>query len=98
MFLEPSSPPINVRGFILNATSIKFNWTNSSENNQYVIEYIKTGSVTRNVLSTSENEVVLTDLSPMSTYTIMVYSYEDIISVNSTVTILKFNGKLFGTV
>ena len=70
------------------------NWTNSSQNDQYVIEYIKTGAVTRNVLSTSENEVVLTDLSPMSTCTIMVYLYEDIISVNSTVTILKFDGKL----
>ena len=83
-----------MRGFILNTTSIKVNWTNSSENDQYVIEYIKTGAVTRNVLSTSENEVVLTDLSPMSTCTIMVYLYEDIISVNSTVTILKFDGKL----
>ena len=69
------------------------NWTNSSENDQYVIEYIKTGGLTRNVLPTSEEEIVLTDLSPMSTYTIMVYLYEDIISVNSTVTILKFNGK-----
>ena len=92
-FLEPSSPPINVRGFILNTTSIKVNWTDLSVNNQYVIEYIKTGSVTRSVLSISEKEIVLTDLSPMSTYTIMVYSYEDIISFNSTATILKFNGK-----
>ena len=94
LFLEPSSPSINVRGFIINDISIKVNWTNSSDNDQYVIEYIKTGAVTRNVLSTSEEEIVLTNLSPMSTYTIMVYSYEDIISVNSTVTILKFDGKL----
>ena len=81
-------------GYILNATSIKVNWTDSSENDQYVIEYIKTGGATRNVLSTSENEIMLTDLSPMSTYTFMVYSYEDIISVNSTSTTLKFDGKL----
>ena len=94
LFLEPSSPSINVRGFIINDISIKVNWTNSSDNDQYVIEYIKTGAVTRNVLSTSEEEIVLTNLSPMSTYTIMVYSYKDIISVNSTVTILKFDGKL----
>ena len=83
-----------MNGYILNATSIKVNWTDSSENDQYVIEYIKTGGVTRNVLSTSENEIMLTDLSPMSTYTFRVYSYEDIISVNSTSTTLKFDGKL----
>ena len=87
-----------MRGFILNATSIKLNWTNSSENDQCVIEYIKTGSVARSVLSTSEEEIVLTDLSPMSTYTIIIYSYQDIISVNNTMTTLKFNGKLFVTV
>uniref|UniRef100_A0A1X7T0T7 Fibronectin type-III domain-containing protein n=1 Tax=Amphimedon queenslandica TaxID=400682 RepID=A0A1X7T0T7_AMPQE len=43
----PSGTPNNVRGFILNATSIKVNWTNSSETNGYVIEYT-TGGVTRN--------------------------------------------------
>uniref|UniRef100_A0A1X7STW0 Uncharacterized protein n=1 Tax=Amphimedon queenslandica TaxID=400682 RepID=A0A1X7STW0_AMPQE len=86
----PSGPPNNVRGFILNATSIKVNWTNSSETNGYVIEYT-TGGVTRNVVSTSKNEIVLTDLSPMSTYTISVYSYIDLPSVNSTVTVLRFD-------
>uniref|UniRef100_A0A1X7TAG7 Protein-tyrosine-phosphatase n=1 Tax=Amphimedon queenslandica TaxID=400682 RepID=A0A1X7TAG7_AMPQE len=86
----PSGPPNNVRGFILNATSIKVNWTTSSEINGYVIEYT-TGGVTRNVVSTSEEEIVLTDLSPMSTYTISVYSYIDLPSVNSTVTVLKFD-------
>uniref|UniRef100_A0A1X7SGJ3 Fibronectin type-III domain-containing protein n=1 Tax=Amphimedon queenslandica TaxID=400682 RepID=A0A1X7SGJ3_AMPQE len=86
----PSGPLNNVRGFILNATSIKMNWTTSSETNGYVIEYT-TGGVTRNVVSTSEEEIVLTDLSPMSTYTISVYSYIDLPSVNSTVTVLKFD-------
>ena len=46
-----------------------------------MIEYT-TGGVTRNVVSTSENEIVLTDLSPMSTYIISVYSYTDLLSVN----------------
>ena len=73
-----------MRGFILNATSIKVNWTTSSETNGYVIEYT-TGGVSRNVVSTSEDEIVLTDLSPMSTYTISVYSYIDLPSVNSTI-------------
>ena len=82
-----------MRGFILNATSIKVNWTNSSETNGYVIEYT-TGGVTRNVVSTSEDEIVLTDLSPMSTYTISVHSYIDLPSVNSTVTVLRFDGEL----
>ena len=83
-----------MRGFILNATSIKVNWTTSSETNGYVIEYT-TGGVTRNVVSTSEqDEIVLTDLSPMITYTISVYSYIDLPSVNSTVTMLRFDGEL----
>ena len=82
-----------MRGFVLNATSIKFNWTTLSEANGYVIEYT-TGGVTRNVVSTSENEIVLTDISPMSTYTISVYSYIDLPSVNSTVTVLRFDGEL----
>ena len=80
-------------GFIFNATSIKVNWTTSSETNGYVIEYT-TGGVTRNVVSSSEDEIVLTDISPMSTYTISVYSYRDLPSVNSTVIVLRFDGKL----
>ena len=75
-------------GFILNANSIKVNWTNSSETNGYVIEYT-TGGVTTNVVSTSEDEIVLTNLSPMSTYTISVYSYIDLPSVNSTKITIK---------
>ena len=82
-----------MRGFILNATSIKVNWTASSETNGYVIEYT-TGGVTRNVVSTSEDEIVLTNLSPMSTYTISVYSYIDFPSVNSTA-VLRFDGELY---
>uniref|UniRef100_A0A1X7TNB3 Fibronectin type-III domain-containing protein n=1 Tax=Amphimedon queenslandica TaxID=400682 RepID=A0A1X7TNB3_AMPQE len=85
-----SGPPNNVRGFILNATSIKVNWTTSSETNGYVIEYT-TGGVTRNVVSTSEDEIILSNLLPMSTYTISVYSYIDLPSVNSTVTVLRFD-------
>uniref|UniRef100_A0A1X7TH02 Fibronectin type-III domain-containing protein n=1 Tax=Amphimedon queenslandica TaxID=400682 RepID=A0A1X7TH02_AMPQE len=86
----PSGPPNDVKGFILNASSIKVNWTNSIGTNGYVIEYT-TGGVTRNVVSTSEDEVVLTNLSPMSTYTISVYSYIDLPSVNSTVKVLRFD-------
>ena len=81
-----------MRGFIFNATSIKVNWT-SSETNRYVIVYT-TGGVTRNVVSTSEDEIILTGFSPMSTYTISVFSYKDLPSVNSTVTVLKFDGEL----
>ena len=82
-----------MRGFILNANSIKINWTTLSMTNGYVIEYT-TGGVTRNVVSTSEDEIVLTDLLPMSTYTISVYSYIDLPSVNSIVTVLRFDGEL----
>ena len=82
-----------MRGFILNATSIKVNWTISPETNGYVIEYTTGDNITRNI-STSEDEIVLADLSPMSTYTISVYSYIDLPSVNSTVTVLRFDGEL----
>ena len=82
-----------MKGFILNATSIKVNWTTSSGTNGYVIEYT-TGGIIRNVVSTSEDEIVLTDFSSMSTYTISVYSYIDLPSVNSTVTVLRFDGEL----
>ena len=92
-FLAPSGLLNNVREFILNATfySIKVNWTNSSETNGYVIEYTA-GGVTRNVVSTHEDEIVLTDLSPKSTYIISVYSYIVLPSVNGIVTVLKFDG------
>ena len=83
-----------MRGFILNANSIKVNWTNSSETNGYVIEYT-TGGVTTNVVSTNEDEIVLTDLSPMSTYTISVYSYINLPSINSTEIIIKLDCELF---
>uniref|UniRef100_A0A1X7SRP1 Fibronectin type-III domain-containing protein n=1 Tax=Amphimedon queenslandica TaxID=400682 RepID=A0A1X7SRP1_AMPQE len=86
----PSGPPNNVRGFILNETGIKVNWTTPSKTNGYVIVYT-TGGVTRNAVSTRDDEIVLTDLSPMSTYTISVYSYIDLPSVNSTVTVLRFD-------
>ena len=82
-----------MRGFILNATSIKVNWTTSSETNGYVIEYT-TGGVIRNLVSTNEDEIVLTVISRMSTYTISVYSYIDLPSVNSTVAVLRFDGEL----
>ena len=81
-------------GFILNANSIKVNWTNSSETKGYVIEYTTRG-VTRNVVSTNEDEIVLTDLSPMSAYTISVYSYIDLPSVDSTEIIIKLDCELF---
>ena len=79
-----------MRGFILNANSIRVNWTDLSETNGYVIEYT-TGGVTMNVVSTSEDEIVLTNLSPMSTYTISVYSYIDLPSVNSTEIIIELD-------
>ena len=91
-YLAPSGPPLNVRAYILNETSIKVNWTISSQANGYVIVYIdSTGN--RNVLSTLETDIVINNL-PLSTYNISVYSYKDVPSVNSTQAVLKFNSKL----
>ena len=92
IYLAPSDSPLNVRAYILNETSIKVNWTISSQANGYVIVYIdSTGN--RNVLSTTVTEIVINNL-PLSTYNISVYSYKDVPSVNSTQTVLKFNSKL----
>ena len=92
MFLAPSGPPLNVRAYILNETSIKVNWTISLQANGYVIVYIdSTGN--RNVLSTTENEILINNL-PLSTYNISVYSYKDLPSLVSSIPILlKFDSK-----
>ena len=80
-----------MRAYILNETSIKVNWTISSQANGYVIVYIdSTGN--RNVLSTTETESVINNL-PLSTYNISVYSYKDVPSVNPQ-TLLRFDCKL----
>ena len=87
----PSGPPLNVRAYILNETSIKVNWTVSSQASGDVIVYIdSTGN--RNVLSTTETESVINNL-PLSTYNISVYSYRDVPSVNSTHTLLRFDSE-----
>ena len=80
-----------MRAYILNETSIKVNWTVSSQANGYVIVYIdSTGN--RTVLSTTETESVINNL-PLSTYNISVYSYKDVPSVN-TQTLLRFDSEL----
>ena len=80
-----------MRAYILNETSIKVNWTVSSQANGYVIVYIdSTGN--RNVLSTTETESVINNL-PLSTYNISVYSYRDVPSVNSIHTLLRFDSE-----
>ena len=90
-YLAPNGPPFNVRAYILNETSIKVNWTISSQANGYVIVYIdSTGN--RNVLSTTKTESVINNL-PLSTYNISVCSYKDVPSVNSTHTLLRFDSE-----
>ena len=92
-FLAPSGPPNNVKGFILNSTSIKVNWTATPEIIGYVVEYYYTGSMKKNVTSTIEKAIILTDFSKLSTIVIRVYSYIDIPSVSSRIR-FKFDGKL----
>ena len=90
--LAPSGPPLNMRAYILNKTSIKVNWTISSQDNGYVIVYIdSTGN--RNVIFTTEAEYVINNLL-LSTYNISVYSYKDVPSVNSSSQTFIFNSKL----
>ena len=86
LFTAPSGPPFNIQAYILNETSINVNWTVSSGVNGYVIVFIdSTGN--RNAISTTETEIVISNL-PLNTFNISVYSYEDILSVNSEQTLL----------
>lgn len=90
-FLAASSPPSDVKAFILDNSIVKVNWTSSSDNAEYIIEYATTTGTT-DVVSAVENEIMLIDLLPASTYIIRVYSFIDLPSVNSTVTVLRFDG------
>ena len=80
--------------YILNETSIKVNWTMSSQTNGYVIVINSTTGVgTNKILSTTEDEVIFNGLTLSTYYNISVYSYKDLPSVYSTQTLLRFNGE-----
>ena len=91
--IAPGGPPLNVRAYILNETSIKVNWTALSQANGYVIVYIDSTGNRNVLLSTTQTESVINNL-PLSTYNISVYSYKDVPSVDSTQTLLRFDGEL----
>ena len=79
--------------YILNENSIKVNWTMSSQTNGYVIVINSTTEVGINmILSTTVHEVIINELT-LSTYNISMYSYKDLPSINSTQTLLRFNGE-----
>ena len=79
--------------YILNETSIKVNWTVTSQTNGYVIVINSTtGVATNKIISTTEHEVIMNGLT-LSTYNISVYSYKDLPSINDTQTLLRFDGE-----
>ena len=81
--------------FILNESSIKVNWTISSQTNGYVIVINSTTGVgNNNILSTTEDEVLINGLRLSRYYEISVYSYKDLPSINSTQRLLRFDGEL----
>ena len=81
--------------YILNDTSIKVNWTISSQTSGYVIVIKSTTGVgTNKILSTTENEVLINGLRLTRYYEISVYSYKDLPSINSTKRLLRFDGEL----
>ena len=90
-FLAPAGPPNNVKAFILDGNSILVKWALTNANG-YVIEYGTGATVMRNAIST--NEFMFTDVSLTSIYSINVYTYIDLPSVNSTSTAIKFDSKL----
>ena len=81
--------------YILNETSIKVNWTMSSQTTGYVIVINSTTGVGINkILSTIEDEVVINGLILSRYYEISVYSYKDLPSINSRQRLLRFDGEL----
>ena len=75
-FLVPSSPPSNVMTYILNESSIKVNWTMSSQTNGYVIVINSTTGVgTNKVLSTTEDEFIINGLRLSRYYEIHSYVF-----------------------
>ena len=81
--------------YILNESSMKVNWTMSSQTTGYVIVINSTtGLSTNKILSTTEDEVVINGLTLSRYYEISVYSYKDLPSINSTQRLLRFDGEL----
>ena len=81
--------------YILNETSIKVNWTMSSQTNGYVIVINSTTGVgTNKIISTIEDEVLINGLRLSRYYEISVYSHKDLPSINSTQRLLRFDGEL----
>ena len=81
--------------FILNETSIKVNWTMSSQTNGYVIVINSTTGVdTNKILSSTEDEVVINGLTLSRYYEISVYSYKELPSINNAQRLLRFDGEL----
>ena len=81
--------------YILNETSIKVNWTMSSQTNGYVIVIKSIAGVdTNKILSTTEDEVLINGLTLSRNYEISVYSYKHLPSINNTQRLLRFDGEL----
>ena len=81
--------------YILNETSIKVNWTMSSQTNRYVIVFNSTTRIgTNKILSTTEDEILINGLRLSRYYEISVYSYKDLPSINNTQRLLRFDGEL----
>ena len=82
-----------MRAFILDASNIKVNWTSSNATG-YIVETVYINGSVKDAVSTMENEVVLANLSLMSTYIIRVFTYIDLPSSIGTATLLKYDGEL----
>ena len=80
--------------YILNESSIKVNWTMSSQTNGYVIVINSTTGIVTNKISTKEDEVVINGIALKTNYDISVYLYRDLPSINSTQRLLRFDGEL----
>ena len=80
--------------YILNESSIKVNWTMSSQTTGYVIVINSTTGVDITKILSTREDVVINGLRLSRYYDISVYSYKDLPSINSRQRLLKFDGEL----
>ena len=83
-----------MRAYILNETSIKVNWTMSSQANGYVTVIKCINDEMRKILSTTSAFIVFNSFAHHCIFVISVYSYNDLPSIANTKLLLKFDSKL----
>ena len=86
--IAPSTSPQGVSITVLTNTSISISWSVPSNNgiNGFIVAVTPNGPVTQ--FNSSVLQTTVTNLTPNTVYTIIVYSYKDLLSMNVTDSVL----------